>query len=184
MYNKDSFLIKYQRRGQIKIIFSPVLLRERRVVALVLLSSAPSASSSSRLVSTMVSLCGVFICWHRNFLQGRVVDETALSSPVFLSLPFRLLTSAISPHVNHRNHLVINTHHCTTQQGKKCNEAALSLLVCMEKTDCVAKQQKSLEECMKDPIESDPCRAERNAYYNCKHSQLNMRTRIRGVRQY
>jgi hypothetical protein len=41
-----------------------------------------------------------------------------------------------------------------------------------------------LEECMKDPIESDPCTAVRNAYFNCKHSQLNMRTRIRGVRQY
>ena len=54
----------------------------------------------------------------------------------------------------------------------------------MERTECVAKNKKSLEECMKDPIESDPCRAERNAYYNCKHSQLNMRTRIRGVRQY
>jgi len=54
----------------------------------------------------------------------------------------------------------------------------------MEKTDCVKKKQKSLEECMKDPIESDPCLAVRNAYYNCKHSQLNMRTRIRGVRQY
>ena len=39
-------------------------------------------------------------------------------------------------------------------------------------------------ECMKDPIESDDCRAPRNAYYTCKHSQLNMRTRIRGVRVY
>ena len=70
------------------------------------------------------------------------------------------------------------------KQAKKCNEAALSLLVCMEKTPCVMSKKKSLEECMKDPIESDPCLAVRNAYYNCKHSQLNMRTRIRGVRQY
>ena len=54
----------------------------------------------------------------------------------------------------------------------------------MEKTDCVTKKKKGLEECMKDPIESEPCVAVRNAYYNCKHSQLNMRTRIRGVRQY
>ena len=69
-------------------------------------------------------------------------------------------------------------------QAKKCNEAALSLLVCMEKTDCVMKKKKSLEECMKSTIDSDPCLAVRNAYYNCKHSQLNMRTRIRGVRQY
>ena len=69
-------------------------------------------------------------------------------------------------------------------QAKKCNEAALSLLVCMEKTECVTKKKRSVEECMKDPIEADPCLAVRNAYYNCKHSALNMRTRIRGVRQY
>ena len=71
-----------------------------------------------------------------------------------------------------------------TIQAKKCSEAALSLLVCMEKTECVMKKKKSLEQCMKDPDESDPCLAMRNAYYNCKHSQLNMRTRIRGIRQY
>ena len=69
-------------------------------------------------------------------------------------------------------------------QAKQCNEAALSLLVCMEKTDCVVKEKKSIEECMKDPVDSDPCVGVRNAYFNCKHSQLNMRARIRGVRQY
>jgi Cytochrome c oxidase assembly protein PET191 len=42
----------------------------------------------------------------------------------------------------------------------------------------------TLMDCFKDPIESDDCRAERNAYWMCKHSQLNMRTRIRGVRTY
>ena len=44
-------------------------------------------------------------------------------------------------------------------------------------------EQKSVEECMRDPIKSDPCLAVRNAYYNCKHGQLDMRKRIRGVRQ-
>lgn len=67
---------------------------------------------------------------------------------------------------------------------KKCSEAALSLLTCMEETDCVKKDKKSIMDCMKDPVESDDCRAQRNAYYTCKHSQLNMRTRIRGVRVY
>ncbi|KAL7517099.1 hypothetical protein ACHAWX_002051 [Stephanocyclus meneghinianus] len=94
--------------------------------------------------------------------------------------------SAYEPLTPNRNCRVINrlNKEKSETMGKQCNEAALSLLVCMEKTECVATKQKSLEECMKDPIESDPCRAERNAYYNCKHSQLNMRTRIRGVRQY
>ncbi|GFH50080.1 hypothetical protein CTEN210_06556 [Chaetoceros tenuissimus] len=66
---------------------------------------------------------------------------------------------------------------------KKCAEAALSLLECMERSECV-KDGKSVHECLKDPIESDECKAQRNAYYTCKHSQLNMRTRIRGVRVY
>lgn len=70
------------------------------------------------------------------------------------------------------------------RKAKKCNEAALSLLVCMEKTACVQSKRMTLEECMRDPIESDPCLAVRNAYYNCKHSALDMRKRIRGVRQY
>ena len=35
-----------------------------------------------------------------------------------------------------------------------------------------------------DPAMDDVCKAQRNAYYMCKHSQLNMRTRIRGTRAY
>lgn len=67
---------------------------------------------------------------------------------------------------------------------KKCAEAALSLLTCMEESECVKKDKKSVNECLKDEIESNECKAVRNAYYTCKHSQLNMRTRIRGVRVY
>jgi len=55
----------------------------------------------------------------------------------------------------------------------------------MEETKCVKDDKKSLYECMKDDIEAeDACKAQRNAYYLCKHSQLNMRTRIRGTRAY
>ena len=54
----------------------------------------------------------------------------------------------------------------------------------MEESDCVKKDKKDILECMKDPIEADGCRAQRNAYTMCKHSQLNMRTRIRGQRVY
>eukprot|EP00934_Nitzschia_sp_Nitz4_P008256 Nitzschia sp. Nitz4//scaffold5_size260463//71774//72113//NITZ4_000962-RA/size260463-augustus-gene-0.28-mRNA-1//-1//CDS//3329555280//8246//frame0 len=67
---------------------------------------------------------------------------------------------------------------------KACSEAALSLLTCMEESPCVKKEGKSLLECMKDESESSVCKAQRNAYYLCKHSQLNMRTRIRGIRTY
>ena len=69
-------------------------------------------------------------------------------------------------------------------QPRSCSEAALSLLTCIEELDCVKNQKKTAYDCLKDPVESDDCRAQRNAYTMCKHSQLNMRTRIRGVRTY
>eukprot|EP00548_Thalassiothrix_antarctica_P006476 CAMPEP_0194148452 /NCGR_PEP_ID=MMETSP0152-20130528/32549_1 /TAXON_ID=1049557 /ORGANISM="Thalassiothrix antarctica, Strain L6-D1" /LENGTH=68 /DNA_ID=CAMNT_0038850027 /DNA_START=25 /DNA_END=231 /DNA_ORIENTATION=- len=62
-----------------------------------------------------------------------------------------------------------------------CAEAALSLLSCLEKTPCVMKDKRDIVDCMKEEF-VDECKAERNAYTMCKHSQLNMRTRIRGVR--
>lgn len=70
------------------------------------------------------------------------------------------------------------------QQPHSCSEAALGLLSCLEETDCVKKDKLTMIECLKDPVKSDECRAQRNAYTMCKHSQLNMRTRIRGVRNY
>jgi len=78
--------------------------------------------------------------------------------------------------------LIAPTHPKSPPQ--KCSEAALSLLTCMENTECVKKDGKTVLQCLKDPIESDDCKAQRTAYFTCKHSQLNMRTRIRGVRVY
>eukprot|EP00533_Pseudo-nitzschia_delicatissima_P004787 CAMPEP_0116083138 /NCGR_PEP_ID=MMETSP0327-20121206/3108_1 /TAXON_ID=44447 /ORGANISM="Pseudo-nitzschia delicatissima, Strain B596" /LENGTH=73 /DNA_ID=CAMNT_0003573995 /DNA_START=105 /DNA_END=326 /DNA_ORIENTATION=- len=71
---------------------------------------------------------------------------------------------------------------------KACSEAALSLLTCMEESKCVKDEKHSVYDCLKkqneDPAMADVCKAQRNAYYMCKHSQLNMRTRIRGTRAY
>jgi Cytochrome c oxidase assembly protein PET191 len=64
-----------------------------------------------------------------------------------------------------------------------CSEAALSLWTCVEETPCVQRDGTSVFDCLKnDPDVGEKCLAVRNAYYLCKHSQLNMRTRIRGVR--
>lgn len=83
------------------------------------------------------------------------------------------------------SHTYVYTHACFTfSQPQSCNEAALGLLQCLENLDCVKVDKKPMMECLKDPVESDDCRAVRNAYTMCKHSQLNMRTRIRGVRTY
>mmetsp|Transcript_24169 Transcript_24169/g.66970 ORF Transcript_24169/g.66970 Transcript_24169/m.66970 type:complete len:80 (+) Transcript_24169:630-869(+) len=73
-------------------------------------------------------------------------------------------------------------------QPKACSEAALSLLTCMEESKCCKEDKNSVYDCLKkqneDPSMADVCKAQRNAYYLCKHSQLNMRTRIRGTRAY
>ena len=53
-------------------------------------------------------------------------------------------------------------------QPHSCSEAALSLLTCMEETDCVKKDKKAMIDCLRDPVESDDCRAQRNAYTMCK----------------
>jgi len=54
----------------------------------------------------------------------------------------------------------------------------------MEESPCVKKDKKGVLECMRKEEDSEDCKAHRNAYYLCKHSQLNMRTRIRGTRAY
>ena len=42
-----------------------------------------------------------------------------------------------------------------------------------------------MSDCLKDNLEMDiDCKAQKEAYFMCKHAQLNMRTRIRGVRTY
>jgi len=67
----------------------------------------------------------------------------------------------------------------------------------MEESKCVTEgsagadgipNSKSVYDCLKeqndDPVAAEECKPQRNAYYLCKHSQLNMRTRIRGTRAY
>ena len=80
-----------------------------------------------------------------------------------------------------------NSQHLTSfcsshAQPHSCSEAALSLLECLEKLPCVTDEKRPVLECLKDEFASDDCRDVRYAYSMCKHSQLNMRTRIRGVR--
>ena len=107
----------------------------------------------------------------------------------------RIITNGIQTHIHiSRSHNYTRfLTYCTffflsLSQPKACSEAALSLLSCMEETPCMKdnnnNQTKTLLQCMQDEKEAEPCKAERNAYYLCKHSQLNMRTRIRGTRAY
>jgi Cytochrome c oxidase assembly protein PET191 len=91
-----------------------------------------------------------------------------------------------------------NTTKIHPSKPKACSEAALSLLNCMEQSKCVVEDKKTVYECLKrqnnnnnstsstssSSDDDEVCKPQRNAYYMCKHSQLNMRTRIRGTRAY
>jgi|AntAceMinimDraft_1070359.scaffolds.fasta_scaffold513782_1 hypothetical protein len=73
--------------------------------------------------------------------------------------------------------------------GKSCKEIAVSLVECMQKTDCV-KRGGDIKTCMKSHVAEDgtitggDCQELRTAYMNCKRAGLDMRSRIRGPRVY
>ena len=66
------------------------------------------------------------------------------------------------------------------QQMVDCKDIAETLLDCLRQTECM-KGGKGAKECMKL---TDECRVYRNTYFECKRSQLDMRTRIRGMKQH
>ena len=61
-----------------------------------------------------------------------------------------------------------------------CKDIAETLLDCLRQTECM-KGGKGAKECMQL---TDDCRVYRNTYFECKRSQLDMRTRIRGMKQH
>jgi Cytochrome c oxidase assembly protein PET191 len=68
--------------------------------------------------------------------------------------------------------------------GASCKEIAETLIDCIKKTDCV-KEGSSIKDClgqMKD--NGAECQEFRNAYFTCKRSGLDMRTRIKGQKVY
>ncbi|KAI8798733.1 cytochrome c oxidase assembly factor 5 [Biomphalaria glabrata] len=73
-----------------------------------------------------------------------------------------------------------------TKQKKKyaCEGLRDDLLECMSKTDCVRKDKKTPRECLHDPQIPEKCAMLRNAFFECKRSLLDMRTRFRGRRYY
>ncbi len=69
----------------------------------------------------------------------------------------------------------------STEQGPKpaCRDAARQLAICMqEKSPCV-KEGGHIMDCLKAK-DIGECEAQRRGYFECRRSQLDMRTRIRG----
>jgi len=65
--------------------------------------------------------------------------------------------------------------------GTSCTDSAQSLYECMKKTKCMENGGKLLD-CLKDPVASSSCKELHNAYFTCKRSAYDMRTRLRGPR--
>lgn len=84
--------------------------------------------------------------------------------------------------------------------GSSCKESAQALIDCMKKTKCM-KEGGDFRTCLKAAKENDDCQVRscghsysyrfdmdlqvvHNAYFLCKRSMLDMRSRIRGPRVY
>ena len=65
--------------------------------------------------------------------------------------------------------------------SQSCKEIAKTLYDCMKEQECM-KKGGDVRNCMKD--HPDECPEFRNAYFTCKRSQLDMRTRIKGTQVY
>jgi hypothetical protein len=73
--------------------------------------------------------------------------------------------------------------------ANSCKEVAQSLVDCMHKSACV-KEGGNIKDCLKLHTDKDgkptggDCADLRSAYFTCKRSTLDMRSRIRGQRVY
>ncbi len=63
---------------------------------------------------------------------------------------------------------------------KACRDAAQQLLLCVERSPCVMNGG-TISDCMREgEAGGADCAALRRGYFECRRSQLDMRTRIRG----
>ena len=65
-----------------------------------------------------------------------------------------------------------------------CERARDQLLDCLLKTDCCRKQKRTPRDCLADIAESEQCQGYRVAFFECRRSLLDMRTRFRGRKDY
>jgi cytochrome c oxidase assembly factor 5 len=68
--------------------------------------------------------------------------------------------------------------------GKSCTEIAQTLVDCIQKSNCMKKENSDLKLCLQETSTSGECSEFKTAYANCKRGGLDMRTRIRGPRVY
>jgi cytochrome c oxidase assembly factor 5 len=65
-----------------------------------------------------------------------------------------------------------------------CEGVRDDLLECLLKSDCCKKDKRTPRECLQDSTVSNECAKLRVAFFECKRSMLDMRTRFRGRKDY
>ena len=64
--------------------------------------------------------------------------------------------------------------------NRPCHRLRVELKVCLLSSDCCRKDGKTPLECLKSGDVPQECAAIRTAFFECKRSILDMRTRFRG----
>jgi len=72
------------------------------------------------------------------------------------------------------------------EQKRSCSGLKEELMSCLHKSDCMVKDGKTMKECMDKEIAGvdTDCRQIQFAFFECRRSMLDMRTRFRGKKGY
>lgn len=70
--------------------------------------------------------------------------------------------------------------------SKLCKGLAQELVKCLSESDCVKVENRSIRDCAgkTEPKAPSKCAGLRQTYYDCKRSQVNKASRIRGNKGY
>ena len=66
---------------------------------------------------------------------------------------------------------------------RPCDRQRIELKICLLQTECCREEKKTPLECLKSGNVPDECRALNVAFFECKRSLLDMRTRFRGRKE-
>ena len=64
--------------------------------------------------------------------------------------------------------------------NRPCHRLRVQLKICLLQTDCCRIDKKTPKECLQSGEVPEECHALRTAFFECKRSVLDMRTRFRG----
>ena len=66
------------------------------------------------------------------------------------------------------------------QENRACHRLRVDLKICLLQSECCRQKGKTPLQCLKDNDVPEDCLALKTAFFECKRSILDMRTRFRG----